>query len=172
MLPPELGIGGCAESPDPWIVFCPELRVLGGFRFLVVMKTTFLLKTAAVLCEGVLPFVPLRGERRREYGSGRVKLDQGPEGVDCACDADPRWGGEDEGWHAHLQEWGGDEGEGYDCSVEMGPTVEPSGAVTFADGKDMKLQEGQMVTLAARSRKAPSSIPDRGNLTGNGGENQ
>lgn len=57
-------------------------------------------------------------------------------------------------------------------AIDMGPTVEPSGSVTFADGKDMKLQEGQMVTLDGKILKAPSSIPTRGNLTGSGGENQ
>lgn len=54
-------------------------------------------------------------------------------------------------------------------TIAEGPTVEASGAVTFADGKDMKLQEGQMVTLDGKILKAPSSLPMRGSLTGSSG---
>ncbi len=57
-------------------------------------------------------------------------------------------------------------------TISMGPTVRENGAVTFADGKDIKLQEGQMVTLDGKILKAPASIPTRGSLTGSGGENQ
>ncbi len=53
--------------------------------------------------------------------------------------------------------------KGDDRPVDLGPTtVEPSGAVTFADGKDMKkLQEGQMVTFGGKILKAPSEHSDQ-----------
>jgi len=135
------------------------------------MKTTFLLKTAAVLCAGVLPLSlyaesagenTVRGELNsiKDQKESTVPAMPIPDGVAKMKDGTYIF---KNGEAMKVKET---------TAVDLGPTVEPSGAVTFADGKDMKLQEGQMVTFGGKILKAPSSIPTRGNLTGNGGENQ
>jgi hypothetical protein len=135
------------------------------------MNKKFLLKTAAMICAGVLPLAlhaESAGENTAQGDANSIK-DTKVSTVPAEPLADGVVKMKDgtyiikDGTAMKVTET---------TKIAMGPTVKEDGSVMFADGKDMKLQEGQMVTFGGKILKAPSSIPTRGNLTGNGGENQ